>query len=152
MPLKKEEHIDIIPLAGSGTTTRHVAPTFNAMHRTYITHDTVEKLITKFRRTCSVADGKRSGRPETATDEAKKTYLNRNSQNNSTIARIVHPTTKLTSPTKPFFSSLLEHSMPEIDNQFQCLRVEPHVHHTSNFSSTASRKSTWDFSRTQSLV
>ncbi|GBL94037.1 hypothetical protein AVEN_185013-1 [Araneus ventricosus] len=32
---------------------------------------------------------------------SKKTYLNRNSQNNSTIACIVHPTTNLMSPTTP---------------------------------------------------
>ncbi|GBN68848.1 hypothetical protein AVEN_65739-1 [Araneus ventricosus] len=65
---------------------------------------------------------------------------NRNSQNNSTIACIVRPTTKLMSPTTPFFSVLLEHSMPDTDNQFQCLRA--HVHHMSNLSSTASCKST----------
>ncbi|GBL92668.1 hypothetical protein AVEN_119069-1 [Araneus ventricosus] len=45
----------------------------------------------------------------------------------STIACIVHPTTKLMSPTTPFFSFLLEHSMTERDNQFQCLRPQPHV-------------------------
>ncbi|GBN09670.1 hypothetical protein AVEN_33509-1 [Araneus ventricosus] len=49
-------------------------------------------------------------------------------------------------PTTSFFSSLLEHSMPETDNQFQCLRVQPHVHHTSNLSSTASSilRKFWD--------
>ncbi|GBL93408.1 hypothetical protein AVEN_219519-1 [Araneus ventricosus] len=73
-------------------------------------------------------------------------------QKNSTIAYIVHPTTKLRYPTTPFFSSLLEHSMPETVLQFQCLRAEPHVHHTSNLSSTASCKSTCDYSRKQSLV
>ncbi|GBO10900.1 hypothetical protein AVEN_235716-1 [Araneus ventricosus] len=48
--------------------------------------------------------------------------LNRNAQNISTIACIVHPTTKLMSSTTPFFSFLLEHSMPETDHQFQCPR------------------------------
>ncbi|GBN56802.1 hypothetical protein AVEN_171111-1, partial [Araneus ventricosus] len=56
------------------------------------------------------------------------------------------------SPTTPFFFSLLEHSMPETDHQFQCLIAQPHVHHTSNLSSTASCKCTCDYFRTQSLV
>ena len=64
----KEERIDIILLVRSGTT-RHVARTFNETHRTLITHDTVAKLIQKFRRTGSVDDETRSGRPKTATDE-----------------------------------------------------------------------------------
>ncbi|GBN64454.1 hypothetical protein AVEN_214751-1 [Araneus ventricosus] len=66
----------------------------------------------------------------------RKTYLNRNIQNNSTIAYIVHPTTKLMCPTS--FSSLLEHSMPETGHQFQWLKAQPHVHHSSNLSSKAS--------------
>ncbi|GBL77858.1 hypothetical protein AVEN_143204-1 [Araneus ventricosus] len=83
---------------------------------------------------------------------SQEDYLNRNSQNNSTIACIVHPSTKLMSPSTPFFSSLLKHSMPETDHQFQCLRAQPRVHHTSNLSSTALCKSTCDYYRTQSLV
>lgn len=74
MPLTKEERIDIILLAGSGTT-RYVARTFNATHRTQITHDTVAKLIKKFKRTGSVADASRSGRPKTATDEGTSTQV-----------------------------------------------------------------------------
>ncbi|GBN51575.1 hypothetical protein AVEN_175045-1 [Araneus ventricosus] len=83
---------------------------------------------------------------------SQEDLLNRNVQNNSTIACIVHPTTKLTSPTTPLFSFLLEHSMPERDHQFQCLLAQPHVHHTSHLSSTASCKSTRDYSRMQSLA
>ncbi|GBM68945.1 hypothetical protein AVEN_192690-1 [Araneus ventricosus] len=86
------------------------------------------------------------------TTSAKKTYLHRNSQNDSTIDRIVHPTTKLMSPTTPFFSSLLEHSTPKTDHQFQYLKAQQHVHRTSNLSSAASCKSACDYARTQSLV
>ena len=74
MPLTKEERIDIILLVGSGTTSQ-VARTFNETHRTLITHDTVAKLIQKFRRTGSVDDEPRSGRPKAATDEGTTTMV-----------------------------------------------------------------------------
>ncbi|GBN74547.1 hypothetical protein AVEN_271777-1 [Araneus ventricosus] len=74
MPLTKEERIDIILLTGCGTT-RHVVRTFNATHRTQITHDNVTKLIMKIIRTGSVADANRSGTPKSATDEGKSTQV-----------------------------------------------------------------------------
>ncbi|GBO41137.1 hypothetical protein AVEN_22627-1 [Araneus ventricosus] len=74
MPLTKEERIGIILLTGCGTT-RHVMRTFNEMHRTQITHDTVTKLIMKFIRTVSVADVSRYGTPKTATDEGTSTQV-----------------------------------------------------------------------------
>ncbi|GBO10468.1 hypothetical protein AVEN_223721-1 [Araneus ventricosus] len=74
MPLTKEERINIILLTGSGST-RHIANTFDATHRTKITHDTVAKPFTKFKRTVSVADASRSGRPKTATDEVTSTQV-----------------------------------------------------------------------------
>ncbi|GBM94265.1 hypothetical protein AVEN_61222-1 [Araneus ventricosus] len=66
--------IDIILFAGMGTT-RHPASTFNALHRTQITHDSIEKLIMKFKWTSSVAGTSRSGRTEAAKDEGKSTQL-----------------------------------------------------------------------------
>ncbi|GBL83550.1 hypothetical protein AVEN_196388-1 [Araneus ventricosus] len=64
----------IILLDGSGTIG-HVARTFNAAHRTQITHDTMAKLIMKFERTGTFADASRRGRPKTATDEARSTQV-----------------------------------------------------------------------------
>ncbi|GBM05112.1 hypothetical protein AVEN_210817-1 [Araneus ventricosus] len=40
-----------------------------------ITHDIVAKLIMKFKRAGSVADGRRYGRPKTATDEDTPTQV-----------------------------------------------------------------------------
>ncbi|GBN44289.1 hypothetical protein AVEN_28082-1 [Araneus ventricosus] len=71
------------------------ACTFNATHRTLITHDTVEKLITKFKRTGSVADASRSRRPKTATDEDTSTRVP------TAIAR--SPTTLCTNGNQPKF-------------------------------------------------
>ncbi|GBN70519.1 hypothetical protein AVEN_36746-1 [Araneus ventricosus] len=73
MTLTKKERIDNVLLAGSGTT-RHLARTFNSMHRIQITHDFVTKLIKKFKRT-GVADASRSGRPKAATDEGTSTQV-----------------------------------------------------------------------------
>jgi len=67
MPLSKEERIEIILMAGSGSC-RKVAIDFNRKHGKHITHDTVAKVIETFRKTCSVADQPRSGRPRTSTD------------------------------------------------------------------------------------
>ncbi|GBM70000.1 hypothetical protein AVEN_155706-1 [Araneus ventricosus] len=64
----KKERINIILLAGNGTN-RLVARTFNATHVTQITHDTVAKLIRKFKRTGSVADASRSRSQKTAKDK-----------------------------------------------------------------------------------
>ncbi|GBL77453.1 hypothetical protein AVEN_41843-1 [Araneus ventricosus] len=101
MPLTKEERADIL-LPGSDTT-RHVARTFNAAtQKTQTTHDTVIKLIMKFKRKVpspkqadledprrqqmmlrqhirmkegSVADASRSGRPKTVTHEGTSTQV-----------------------------------------------------------------------------
>ena len=69
-----EEQIDIILSVGSGTTC-HVACKFNETHRMQITHDTMAKLIQKFKRTGSVDDKARSGREKTATDEGTSTMV-----------------------------------------------------------------------------
>ncbi|GBM72897.1 hypothetical protein AVEN_157537-1 [Araneus ventricosus] len=68
MPLTKEERIDIILLAGNGTT-RHVALTSNATHRTQIRHD----IVTIFNH--EIQKVARSGRPKTATDEGTSTQV-----------------------------------------------------------------------------
>ncbi|GBN73110.1 hypothetical protein AVEN_129247-1 [Araneus ventricosus] len=65
MQLTKDESVDIILLAGSGTN-RHEARIFNVTHRIQITHDTAAKLIMNFKD--SVADASRSVRIKTATD------------------------------------------------------------------------------------
>ena len=64
----KEQQIEIILMAGSGSS-RMVALNFNRKHGTNITHDTVAKLISKFKKTGNVADQPRSGPRCTATDE-----------------------------------------------------------------------------------
>ena len=46
-----------------------VAIDFNRKHGKHITHDTVAKVIEKFRKTAGVADQPRNGRPQTSTDE-----------------------------------------------------------------------------------
>ncbi|MCI4389323.1 hypothetical protein PGIGA_G00096670 [Pangasianodon gigas] len=68
MPLTKEEGIEIILMAGSGSC-RKVEMEFNRKHGKHITHDTVAKPINKFKKTRSVVDQLRSGRPRTSTDE-----------------------------------------------------------------------------------
>ena len=68
MRLTKEQRIEIILMAGSGSS-RMVALNFNRKHGTNITHDTVAKLISKFKKTGNVADQPRSGLRRTATDE-----------------------------------------------------------------------------------
>ena len=68
MRLTKEQRIEIILMAGSGSS-RMVALNFNRKHGTNITHDTVAKLISKFKKTGNVADQPRSGPRRTATDE-----------------------------------------------------------------------------------
>ena len=68
MRLTKEQRIEIILMAGSGSS-RMVALNFNRKHGTNITHDTVAKLISKFKKTGNVADQQRSGPRRTATDE-----------------------------------------------------------------------------------
>ncbi|GBM81556.1 hypothetical protein AVEN_190269-1 [Araneus ventricosus] len=74
MPLTEEERIGIILLAERGST-RHVARTFHATHRTQTTYDTVAKLIKKFKRAGSDADASRFGRPKMATDEGRSTQV-----------------------------------------------------------------------------
>jgi len=76
MPLSKEERIEIILLAGRGSC-RQVAKEFNATHadQIQVTHDTVAKLIDKFKKTGSVEDKPRSGRPRTSTDEDTSTNV-----------------------------------------------------------------------------
>ncbi|GBM12354.1 hypothetical protein AVEN_211546-1 [Araneus ventricosus] len=74
MPVTKEERIYFILLAGSSITL-HVAQTFNATRRTQITYDSVVTLIMKFKRTVSIADTSRSGRPKTPTDEGASTQV-----------------------------------------------------------------------------
>ena len=68
MRLTKEQRIEIILMAGSGNS-RMVALNFNRKHGTNITHDTVAKLISKFKKTGNVADQPRSGPRRAATDE-----------------------------------------------------------------------------------
>ena len=68
MRLTKEQRIEIILMAGSGSS-RMVALNFNRKHGTNITHDTAAKLISKFKKTGNVADQPRSGPRRTATDE-----------------------------------------------------------------------------------
>ena len=68
MRLTKEQRIEIILMAGSGSS-RMVALNFNRKHGTNITHDTVAKLISKFKKTGNVADQPRSSPRRTATDE-----------------------------------------------------------------------------------
>ena len=50
MRLTKEQRIDIILMAGSGSS-RMVALNFNRKHGTNITHNTVTKLTSKFKKT-----------------------------------------------------------------------------------------------------
>ena len=68
MRLTKEQRIEIILMAGSGSS-RMVALNLNRKHGTNITHDTVAKLISKFKKTGNVADQPKSGPRRTATDE-----------------------------------------------------------------------------------
>ncbi|GBN26480.1 hypothetical protein AVEN_194328-1 [Araneus ventricosus] len=72
MPLTKDERVDIILLAGSGTI-RHEARIFNVTHRIQITHDTVAKPIMNFKD--SLAYASKSGRIKTATDEGTSTQV-----------------------------------------------------------------------------
>ena len=53
MRLTKEQRIEIILMAGSGSSLM-VALNFNRKHGTNITHDTVAKLISKFKKTGNV--------------------------------------------------------------------------------------------------
>ena len=66
MLLTKQQRIEIILMSGS---SRKIAEEFNRKHGTSITHDTVAKLFVKFKKTGSVEDQRRSGRPRTVTDE-----------------------------------------------------------------------------------
>ena len=68
MRLSREERIEVILMAGSGSS-RKVAMEFNRKHGKNIIHDTVAKLIRKFQKTGSVADQQKNGRRRTATDE-----------------------------------------------------------------------------------
>ncbi|GBL71960.1 hypothetical protein AVEN_115005-1 [Araneus ventricosus] len=74
MTLTKEERIYSILLTGSGAML-HVVRNFNATHRTQITPDNEAKLVEKFQRTISDANGSRSGRPKTATEEGTSTQV-----------------------------------------------------------------------------
>lgn len=74
MQLTKEERIDIMLLAGSGTT-RHLTRNFNATQRIQITHDIVAKLIQKLKRTGSVDDSSRSGKAKPETYEEASTQM-----------------------------------------------------------------------------
>ena len=77
MHLTKEQRIEIILMAGSGSS-RMVALNFNRKHGTNITHDTVAKLISKLKKTGNVADQPRSGprvRPPMKTQQLR--YLQR---------------------------------------------------------------------------
>ncbi|MCI4382629.1 hypothetical protein PGIGA_G00017000, partial [Pangasianodon gigas] len=62
MPLTKEERIEIILMAGSGSCCK-VAMDFTRKHGKHITHNSVAKLINKFKNTESVADQPRSLHP-----------------------------------------------------------------------------------------
>lgn len=55
-------------MAGSGNCCK-VAMDFNRKHGKHIIHNTVAKLINKFKNTGRVADQPRSGRPQTSTDK-----------------------------------------------------------------------------------
>ena len=55
MRLTKEQRIEIILMAGSRSSCM-VALNFNRKHGTNITHDTVAKLNSKFKKTGNVAD------------------------------------------------------------------------------------------------
>ena len=81
MRLTKEQRIEIILMAGSGSS-RMVALNFNRKHGTNITHDTVAKLISKFKKTGNVADQPRSGPRRTATDENMLNNVNMCFENN----------------------------------------------------------------------
>ena len=68
MRLTNEQRIEIILMAGSGSN-RMVAAEFNGKHGTSIAHNTVAKLICKFKKTGNVADQPQSGPRCRATDE-----------------------------------------------------------------------------------
>ncbi|GBN16911.1 hypothetical protein AVEN_251947-1 [Araneus ventricosus] len=70
-----EERTDLHYSVGWELYHRHVVLTFNAKHRTQITHDTVTKLIVKFKTTGSAADANRSERPKTSTEEGTSTQV-----------------------------------------------------------------------------
>ncbi|GBN95056.1 hypothetical protein AVEN_248465-1 [Araneus ventricosus] len=74
MPFTKDERIYIILLAGSGAT-HHVALTFDATHRKLIIRENVAKFMMQFKRTGSVANASRSGKPKTGTDEGTSTQV-----------------------------------------------------------------------------
>jgi transposase len=76
MALSKDERIEIILRVGSGSS-RIVAAEYNGHHpdRRPITHDTVTKLVAKFKKNGSVDDQRRSGRPRTAGTEECATMV-----------------------------------------------------------------------------
>jgi hypothetical protein len=53
---------------------RKVAMEFNRKHGKHITHDKAAQLNEKFKKTVSVADQPRSGRPRTSTMKAQPTW------------------------------------------------------------------------------
>ncbi|KAF4081543.1 hypothetical protein AMELA_G00162710, partial [Ameiurus melas] len=66
--MTKEEHIEIVLTAGSGSG-RKVAMELNRKHGEHITHTHTAAKLNKFDKTGSVEDQPRSGRPPTSTDE-----------------------------------------------------------------------------------
>ena len=74
MRLTNEQRIEIILMAGSGSN-RMVAAEFNGKHGTSITHNTVAKLICKFKKTGNVADQPQSGPRCRATDEDTSAHM-----------------------------------------------------------------------------
>ncbi|GBN18400.1 hypothetical protein AVEN_189331-1 [Araneus ventricosus] len=95
---------------------------------------------------------KQNNRPPQLYHQPKKTYLNRNSQNNSTLACIFHPTANLMSPIHAFLLLSPGTSHARDRSSVSVSQAQPRVRHTSNLASTASCKSTCDYSRTQNLV
>jgi hypothetical protein len=79
MPLSKEEHIEIILMAGSGRCHKF-ATEFNRKPGKHITHDTVAKLIEKFKKTENVAKQLRSGRPRTSAMKAQPMWCSQRLQ------------------------------------------------------------------------
>ena len=72
MHLNKKQRIEIILMTGSASS-RMVAGAFNRKLETSITHDTVAKLIVKFKKK-SVLDQARCGRRQQSTYNRQDTY------------------------------------------------------------------------------
>lgn len=78
MMLTLEERVEVILICGrQGYTHRDVADEFNRRHpqREQIAQSTVTRLLQKFKKTGSVCDASRSGRPNTTTEKEEETIL-----------------------------------------------------------------------------